>query len=101
MAEETRDLAGGAGEAPRPACDTSLEVAKFKAAIDEFAQTFAEKTSSSQNFITIFEYEDMIKNLLGKTYRISMEFANKLIDSFDESNIIQKKKRNIRGWEQG
>jgi hypothetical protein len=81
-----------AGQIPRPARDTGPEVARYKAAADEFAQMFIEKTAGVKDFMSIFELEDMIKELSAKTHRVNMDLVARLVESFDESKIIRKKK---------
>jgi hypothetical protein len=64
----------------------------YKAAADEFAQMLIEKTASAKDFLNIFELEAMIKELSAKTHRINMDLVARLVESFDESKIIRKKK---------
>jgi hypothetical protein len=90
--------APGASEsrAGRAARDTSLEVARYKAAVDEFCQRFVAKTADTKNFINIFELEALLKELAAQTRRINDDLVSHLVEGLDESKLIRQKKKSSR-----
>ena len=68
-----------------------VEIARL---LDEFRESFKERTADPSNFITIHEIEKMWGELLGNTQNIYSEMIRELISTQDEKELIQQKKGN-------
>jgi len=64
--------------------------------VDEFRQRIISGTSDPENFLTISDIERLWSELRGNTSLLYSDMLSELLAGIDESEIIRKKKRNIR-----
>jgi hypothetical protein len=60
----------------------------------DFRQTFKERTSTAENFITMTEIETMWGSLRQTTDNIYADMVQELLCEVDERDLIRKKKEN-------
>jgi len=73
---------------------SDMQKAEIERLIDNFREKFKERTTDSNNFITMYEIERMWGELLGNTQNIYSDMIRELINSQDEKELIRQKKEN-------
>ena len=73
--------------------ELEVRLAEIEHLIKDFRQTFKERTSTAENFITMTEIETMWGNLRQVTNNIYAEMVQELLSEVDERDLIRKKKR--------
>jgi hypothetical protein len=74
--------------------ELEVRLAEIERLIKDFKQTFKERTSTAENFITMTELETMWGNLRQTTNNIYADMIQELLHEVDESDLIRKKKEN-------
>jgi hypothetical protein len=74
--------------------EMEVRVAEIERLIKEFKQTFKERTSSADDFITMSEIETMWGSLRKNTDNLYSDIVRELLRDVDEGNLIRKKKEN-------
>jgi transcriptional regulator with AAA-type ATPase domain len=74
--------------------ELEVRLAEIEYLIKDFRQTFKERTSTAENFITMTEIETMWGNLRQITNNIYAEMVQELLSEVDERDLIRKKKEN-------
>ena len=75
--------------------ELEVRLAEIERLIKDFRQTFKERTSTAENFITMTEIETMWGYLRQTTNNIYADILQELLREVDERNLIRKKKENI------
>jgi hypothetical protein len=70
---------------------TILEAARI---IKAFKEKFAARTSKDDNFLTITELESLWSDLRKSTDVLYSDMIQELMNSIDESDVVNKKKEN-------
>ena len=73
--------------------ELEVRLAEIERLIKDFRQTFKERTSTAENFITMTEIETMWGYLRQTTNNIYSDILQELLREVDERNLIRKKKR--------
>jgi hypothetical protein len=76
--------------------EMEVRVAEIERLIKDFKQTFKERTSSAENFITMNEIEAMWGDLRQGTNNIYSDMVREMLKEVDEGDLIRKKKREYR-----
>jgi hypothetical protein len=64
--------------------------------VEEFRQRIVEGTSDPDHFMTISDIESLWSKLRGNTSLLYSDMLSDLLSEVDESELIRKKKRNIK-----
>lgn len=76
-----------------------IKLAEIERLIKEFKEKFEAGTSDSDNFITITEIEKLWGELQNETNNIYSDLVHELMSTVNESELIRKKKRNLKAKE--
>ena len=57
---------------------------------------FKERTSDPDNFLTIFEIEEMWSDLINKTNVLYSDYLNKMVADIDQKKLVAKKKESTQ-----
>jgi hypothetical protein len=76
-----------------------MEIAEIERLIQEFKEKFTEGTSDAENFMNISEIEMLWSDLQNRTNNIYSGMVRKLMSEVNESDLIRKKKEDIKTME--
>jgi len=76
--------------------DIETRISEIDRLVKGFDERFKAGTSDSENFITMNEIERMWGELRNETDNIYSDMLQELLSSVDESDLIRKKKENIK-----
>lgn len=76
-----------------------IKLAEIERLIKEFKEKFEAGTSDSDNFITITEIEKLWGELQNETNNVYSDLVHELMSTVNESELIRKKKRNLKAKE--
>ena len=71
-------------------------VSEIQRNLDEFQEKFKERTSDPDNFLTIFEIEEMWSDLINKTNVLYSDYLNKMVADTDQKKLVAKKKESTQ-----
>jgi hypothetical protein len=74
--------------------DNDVTILEIKRLIKEFQDRFKEKTSQSEQFLTINELENIWSELRKNTDVLYSDMIRQLMSTIDEKELIRKKKEN-------
>jgi hypothetical protein len=74
---------------------TGVKLAEIERLIEEFKEKFEAGTSDAENFITMFEIEQLWSELQNNTNNIYSDMVRELMSTVDERDLIRKKKESI------
>jgi hypothetical protein len=64
--------------------------------IREFKEKFEAGTSDAENFMTMFEIEQLWSELQNRTNNVYSDMVQELMNAVDERNLIRKKKESTK-----
>lgn len=71
-------------------------VTQIKRLVEDFERKFTEKTSDPDSFASLHEIEQMWGELRANTDKIYSDMVQDMLSHIDESELIRKKKTNIK-----
>jgi hypothetical protein len=72
---------------------TGVKLAEIERLINEFKEKFEAGTSDAENFMTMFEIEQLWLELQNGTNNVYSDMVRELMSTVDERGLIRKKKR--------